>query len=159
MTYSDTLAFDPPETPSGKPFGMPAHEFHRHVRRMRDVRDAMKATSGVTRLRVWLSEEAEVRGACRLADRRDHHDLDQTLIDCGLVLDAAPRVPGVTDGGDLATHAVDLRFSEYDGDERAERWRREAHATGDVAHDRDDQLADAQTYRATVVQEDGGGRR
>lgn len=99
---------DASDLPPGKPPGMPAEVFNQRVSRLVQARKALRAARGVESVRLWLDEDAEVRGQVYLRDEGTE-PFAAALTEYGLSLDASPP-PAVADGGEPADGRT-VRFS------------------------------------------------
>lgn len=105
---------DPPdvaERPPGKPPAMPPEVFHERVRRLVQMRKALRAAPGVESVRLWLDEDAELRGQVYLRDPGTK-PFAEALTDHGLSLDLPPS-RAIADGGEPADGRT-VRFSSED---------------------------------------------
>jgi hypothetical protein len=90
---------------------MPAEVFHERVSRLVQTRNALRAAPGVESVRLWLDEDAELRGQVYLRDDGTEPFAD-TLTDHDLTLDLPPS-RAVADGGEPADGRT-VRFSSED---------------------------------------------
>ena len=99
------------DRPPGKPAGMPPEVFSDRIRELVQTRNDLRDAPGVESVRVWLDEDAELRGQVYLREPGTE-SFAAALTDHDLSLDLPPE-RAVADGGEPADGRA-VRFSSED---------------------------------------------